>query len=149
MTLPVQPISYRQNVPAPQAGASCFTKQFQAAAAQQHAGKGDSSIVTRRHVDMEDAVHRRGTALAHCYIAYRLEREGLQSEYYRTDPALVSTELFERICALADEVEYRYVISFDDLCKDSHMDTEKFDVLAQELFGSGKLECLLHGTIIR
>jgi hypothetical protein len=98
---------------------------------------------------MEGAVHRRGTALAHCYIAYRLEREGLQSEYYRTDPALVSTELFERICALADEVEYRYVISFDDLCKDSHMDAEKFNVLAQELFGSGKWECLLHEVIIR
>ena len=87
---------------------------------------------------MQDAVSERGTALARCYIAYRLEREGLRSEYYKTDRTLMTTEVFERICALADEVEYRYVISFDELYMDSRMDAEKFDVVARELFGSGE-----------
>lgn len=91
---------------------------------------------------MGDPVSRRGGELARCYIAYRLEREGLRSEYYETDPDLASTELFERLCALADEVEYRYVISFDELRTDSHMDAEKFDVVVRELFGAGKWECL-------
>eukprot|EP00118_Oscarella_pearsei_P027994 m.311453 g.311453 ORF g.311453 m.311453 type:complete len:187 (+) comp71261_c0_seq1:98-658(+) len=88
---------------------------------------------------MEKSVVERGGALIRSYIAYRLEREGIYAAPYAEEATVTSTQLFQRICALADEVEYRYVISYDELCTDKEMKKEKFAIIVRDLFKSGIL----------
>ncbi|XP_065829181.1 apoptosis regulator Bcl-2-like [Oscarella lobularis] len=79
---------------------------------------------------------KRGGELMRTYIAHRLERECLDARPYALEATIVASPLFAKICALADEVEYRYVVSYDDMCT-GDVKREQFAVVVTDLFRSG------------